>query len=36
LRFNDAAAEAPRLRDYLVHHMPFYEKLKAYSLNADD
>jgi len=35
-RFDETAAEAPQLRAYLAHHMPYYEKLKAYSLNADD
>ena len=35
-RFDAAAAEAPQLRDYLAHHAPFYEKLKAFSLNSND
>ena len=28
-RFNDLLTEAPYLNDYLEHHLPYYEKLKA-------
>lgn len=33
--FEAAAAAAPQLWDYLAHHQPFYEKLRALALRPD-
>jgi len=33
-RFETLAAEAPKLRDYLDHHRPYYQKLKEHALTA--
>lgn len=30
--FEEAAAAAPRLRDYLAHHQPFYERMRALAI----
>ena len=31
-KFNRLCQQAPQLRDYLQHHLPFYRQLRAYSL----
>lgn len=33
-RFEHAAIQAPQLYDYLAHHRPFYDKLRAHALSA--
>ncbi len=33
-RFDDTATQAPQLYDYLAHHRPFYNKLRAQALTA--
>lgn len=33
-KFEEAAGKAPHLRDYLAHHLPFYEKLSALKISA--
>lgn len=34
-RFEAAAIEAPHLRDFVAHEMPFYEKLSAHALTPE-
>lgn len=35
MEFEQASADAPQLSDYLAHHQPYYEKLRAYSLTRE-
>ncbi len=34
--FEETAAKAPQLKDYLEHHRPFYEKARALAICAED
>lgn len=33
-KFDDLAREVPKLREYLEHHLPFYERLRAEALST--